>query len=81
MTLKTSVSRRAVLAGAAVGSAALAAPSIVSAQAGTLRIGVLLPRSGLLAQAGQSCHRGALAAPRVLAELGYRVELVHVDTE
>lgn len=81
MTLKTSVSRRAVLAGAAAGSAALAAPAIVSAQAGTLRIGVLLPRSGLLAQAGQSCHRGALAAPRVLADLGYRVELVHVDTE
>jgi len=78
MTLKTSVSRRAVLAGAAAGSAALAAPAIVSAQAGTLRIGVLLPRSGLLAQAGQSCHRGALAAPRVLAELGYRVELAQV---
>ena len=77
MGQKLELSRRAVLAGAAL----LAAPSIVQAQAQTLRIGVLLPRSGLLAQAGQSCHRGALAAPRVLAELGYRVELVHVDTE
>lgn len=77
MGQKHQISRRAVLAGASL----LAAPSIVSAQAPALRIGVLLPRSGLLAQAGQSCHRGALAAPRVLAELGYRVELVHVDTE
>ena len=46
-----------------------------------MKIGVLLPRSGFFAQAGQSCYRGALAAPKVLADLGYKVELVHIDTE
>ena len=72
------IDRRSLIAGAA---ATLAAPAIVRAQAKTLKIAVLLPRSGYLAQAGQSCHRGALAAPKVLADLGYNVELVHVDIE
>jgi branched-chain amino acid transport system substrate-binding protein len=73
-----SVNRRSLVAGAA---ASLAAPAIVRAQAKKLKIGVMLPRSGFFAQAGQSCHRGALASPKVLADLGYNVELVHIDTE
>jgi branched-chain amino acid transport system substrate-binding protein len=74
-------SRRGVLAAAAGASAMLAAPARVRAQANALKIAVLLPRSGYLAPAGQSCHRGALIAPPVLAQYGYRVELVHIDTE
>jgi branched-chain amino acid transport system substrate-binding protein len=74
-------SRRGVLAGAAAASAMLAAPAPVRAQANALKIAVLLPRSGYLAASGQSCHRGALIAPQVLAQFGYRVELVHIDTE
>jgi branched-chain amino acid transport system substrate-binding protein len=74
-------SRRSVLAGAAVASAILGAPALVRAQAGALKIAVLLPRSGYLAPSGQSCHRGALIAPQVLAQYGYRIELVHIDTE
>ena len=54
-------SRRAFLAGA--GALIAGAPSIVRAQAATLKIGMLLPRSGFFAQAGQGCHRGALIAP------------------
>ncbi|HEY3643176.1 MAG TPA: ABC transporter substrate-binding protein [Xanthobacteraceae bacterium] len=73
-------SRRVVLAGAAA-SAILAAPARVRAEADTLKIAVLLPRSGYLAPSGQSCHRGALIASQVLADYGHRVELVHVDTE
>ena len=73
------VNRRTFIAGAAM--AAVAAPSIVRAQAAALKVGVMLPRSGFFAQSGQSCHRGALAAPKVLADLGYKVELVHIDTE
>ncbi len=75
------VNRRRIIALAGAGAASLAAPSIVQAQAQAIRIAVALPRSGFFAQAGQSQHRGALAAPRVLADMGYRVELVHVDTE
>jgi branched-chain amino acid transport system substrate-binding protein len=74
-------SRRGILAGAAATAATLAAPALVRAQANALKIAVLLPRSGYLAPSGQSCHRGALIAPQVLAQYGYRVELVHIDTE
>jgi branched-chain amino acid transport system substrate-binding protein len=74
-------SRRRLIAGAAATAALVAAPPVVRAQARALKIAVLLPRSGYLAQAGQSCHRGALIAPKVLADHGYRVELVHADIE
>ncbi len=48
------LSRRAVLAGAAT----LAAPSIVHAQAETLRIGAPLPTTGGLAPEGAKQKRG-----------------------
>ncbi|MBN9080445.1 MAG: branched-chain amino acid ABC transporter [Rhizobiales bacterium 62-17] len=78
---RSKFSRRTVLAGTAAGTAVLATPSILRAQAQTLKIAVLLPRSGYLAQAGQSCHRGALVSAPVLADLGYKVEMVHIDIE
>lgn len=73
--------RRRVLAGAAATGVMIHAPAVVRAQAKVLKIAVFLPRSGYLAPAGQSCHRGALVAPKVLAEYGHQVELVHVDIE
>ena len=75
------LSRRSVLAGTAAGAVLLGAPGIVRAQTKALKIAVLLPRSGYLAQAGQSCHRGALVAPSVLSDFGHKVELVHIDME
>ena len=82
MTVKRSgVSRRHVLQGGGVAAALLAAPALVRAQAKTLKIAVLLPRSGYLAAAGQSCHRGALIAPKVLADHGHRIELLNIDFE
>jgi len=72
------IDRRSLLAGA---SATIAAPAIVRAQPKAVKIAVMLPRSGFFAQAGQSCHRGALASAKVLGDLGYSVELVHIDTE
>jgi branched-chain amino acid transport system substrate-binding protein len=75
------LSRRRLLAGTAAAAALISAPGIVRAQAKTLKIGVLLPRSGYLAQSGQACYRGATISPKVLADYGHSVELVHVDTE
>jgi branched-chain amino acid transport system substrate-binding protein len=72
--------RRQLLAGAAAVSL-IGAPAIVRAQSKVLKLAVLLPRSGYLAPAGQSCYRGALIAPKVLADYGHQVELVHVDFE
>ena len=79
------INRRRLVAGATATTACttawLAAPALVRAQPQALKIAVLLPRSGYLAQAGQSCHRGAQIAGKVLSDHGYRVELVHVDIE
>ncbi|WP_207459463.1 ABC transporter substrate-binding protein [Azospirillum sp. SYSU D00513] len=72
-----------VLGGAAVTAGTLAAfggaPAI--AQEKLLKVGVLLPRSGHLAQAGQACQRGADIAPAVLSDLGHRIEILPADTE
>jgi branched-chain amino acid transport system substrate-binding protein len=77
------VSRRTFATG--LGAAGLVAGTgpfnIVRAQSGPLKIAVMLPRSGYLAQAGQSCYRGALVAPKVLSDYGYKVKLVHIDCE
>ncbi|MTW15596.1 ABC transporter substrate-binding protein [Rhodoplanes serenus] len=83
MRLETRVrpSRRQVLGGAVAAGAMLAAPAVVRAQAKALKVAVLLPRSGLLAAAGQACHRGAVVSPKVLADFGYAVELINVDFE
>jgi len=80
-TYRNAPSRRRLIAGAAATAALVAAPPVVRAQARALKIAVLLPRSGYLAPAGQSCHRGALIAPKVLSDHGYQVELVHADIE
>src|SRR5881628_170007 len=80
-TMTHRIDRRRLIAGATATTALLAAPPLVRAQPQALKIAVLLPRSGYLAQAGQSCHRGAQIAGKVLADHGYRVELAHVDIE
>jgi branched-chain amino acid transport system substrate-binding protein len=73
--------RRELVVAAAASATVLAAPAILRAEPQALKIAVLLPLSGYLAQAGQSCHRGALLAPKVLADYGFKVDLVHVDIE
>ena len=78
------ISRRAFGIGAGAAVAAAVTPfNIVRAQAGPLKIGVLLPKSGYEAQIGQSCQRGVDLAPALLKELGYSVELeiMNADTE
>jgi branched-chain amino acid transport system substrate-binding protein len=47
-----------------------------------LKVGVLLPRSGLQALIGQSCQKGADLAPEVIkSALGVDIELMNADTE
>ena len=67
-------------------AAALAAvggfPAIVSAQPSKLKVGVLLPRSGVLAQLGQSCQLGADISPAIVKKLyGVDIELMNADFE
>ncbi|MCX7962811.1 MAG: ABC transporter substrate-binding protein [Burkholderiales bacterium] len=70
-------------AAAAAGALAAFAPfGIVRAQAQKLRVGVLLPRSGIQGFIGQSCQKGADLAPEVIREmLGVEIELMNADTE
>ena len=63
-------------------AAALAPFNIVRAQNNRLKIGVLLPKSGLQGLIGQSCQKGADLAPAVIRDwLGTEIELMSADTE
>ena len=67
---------------AAVGATTAMAPAIVRAQGKKLKVGVLLPRSGVQAFIGQSCQLGADIAPGPLREMfGVDIELMNADTE
>src|SRR5688572_26752755 len=69
-------------AAAAVGVASAVSPLNVLAQAQKLKVGVLLPRSGVQALIGQSCQKGADLAPAVLKQvLGVDIEIMNADTE
>jgi len=80
-TYRAVLTRRRLVTGAAASTTLLCAPATIKAQTQALKIAVLLPRSGYLAPAGQSCDRGARVAPKVLADFGHKVELVHIDFE
>jgi branched-chain amino acid transport system substrate-binding protein len=61
---------------------ALAPFHIARAQAAKLKVGVLLPKSGLQGLIGQSCQKGADLAPAVIKDrLGVDIELMNADTE
>ena len=74
--------RRHLLAGAAATAVTVAAPAILRAQSGPLKVGVILPRSGYEAGIGQDCQRGVDIAPGVLKALGLpELTIINGDTE
>jgi branched-chain amino acid transport system substrate-binding protein len=78
------LTRRAVTAGlGAAGFVAGVAPfNIARAAGGPLKVGVLLPRSGLQAGIGQDCWRGVDIAPGILKSLGLpELTVMSGDTE
>jgi branched-chain amino acid transport system substrate-binding protein len=84
--MTVSVNRRKftqALASVAAGVLASRAPMATArAQSGRLKVGVLLPRSGVQGFIGQSCQKGAELAPGVIRErLGVEIELLNADTE
>ena len=70
MTVKTEISRRAILAGTAAGTAALAMPGVLRAQARAVKIGILQPVTGALAYDGQQGQIGAEAAIKAINDAG-----------
>ena len=78
------VSRRTFVAGlGAAGVAAGISPfTILRAQGAALKVGVLLPRSGIQAGIGQDCHRGVEIAGDILKGLGLPpLQIMNGDTE
>jgi branched-chain amino acid transport system substrate-binding protein len=78
------LTRRTFTAGAAAaGLLAGTAPfQILRAQGGALKVGVLLPRSGVQAGIGQDCQRGVEIAPALLKDLGLpSLQIMNGDTE
>lgn len=82
--LGAGISRRAFTAGLGAGAALIAAPGLVRSAraAGALKVGVLLPTSGVQAGIGQDCARVVEPGLGVLKELGYPdMEIMNADTE
>jgi branched-chain amino acid transport system substrate-binding protein len=76
------LNRRHVVAGAGAVAVTLAAPAIVRAQGGPLKVGVLLPRSGFEAGSGQDNYRGIEIAPPILRSMGFpELSIMNADTE
>ena len=76
------MNRRDFNTAAAAGAAAAVSPLNVLAQAQRLKVGVLLPRSGVQAGIGQDCHRGVEVAAGILRDLGLpALETMNADTE
>src|SRR5262249_57826005 len=75
--------RRTVTAGLGASVVAGIAPfNILRAQDATLKVGVLLPRSGAQAGIGQDCQRGVNIAAGLLKELGMPpLQIMNGDTE
>jgi branched-chain amino acid transport system substrate-binding protein len=74
------MNRRSLLASTAAAMVSL--PAIVRAQGAPLKVGVLLPRSGLQALIGRDCQRGVELAPAILKDLGLPdLAITNADTE
>ena len=76
---RTLLSRRQFLATTA---ATVAAPAVLRAQGGPLKVGIILPRSGFEAGIGQDCQRGVDITPAILRQLGMpELTIMNGDTE
>lgn len=81
---RAGVSRRGFNAGVAASAIIVGTSTfnIVRAQGAALKVGVLLPRSGVQAGIGQDCQRGVDIAPAILKGLGLPdLQIISGDTE
>ena len=73
--------RRHIVRAATVLPATLAFPSLLRAQANTLKIGVILPLTGVYSFPGLQTRRGAELAAAMLKEQGSKLDVTYIDTE
>ena len=78
----TALNRRRLLASAAAVTTVIAAPALVRGQGASLKVGVLLPRSGAQAGIGQDCFRGVELSNPIFKSIGLpELEIMSADTE
>jgi branched-chain amino acid transport system substrate-binding protein len=76
-----SLSRRHFMATAASSAALGIAPAVLRAQTGTLKVGVILPLSGVLSFPGIATRRGTELAVKMFGEDGVKLDVQFADTE
>src|SRR5215813_8018062 len=87
MTAHNNFTRRRLGKSALAGAALLGAPlplrHAAAQAAGDLKVALLLPTSGLQAQIGQACRRGADIANEVFADMkmAVKLDIANYDTE
>ena len=76
------VTRRRFVVSGAASATFLGAPMISRAQSGPLKVGVLLPRSGVQAGIGRDCHRAVEIAPAIFRDINLpELAIISADTE
>jgi branched-chain amino acid transport system substrate-binding protein len=79
---RNTINRRVFLSGASAAVVGAGSISRAYSQMAPLKIGVIHPTSGFMANIGQICNRGVEVAPAILKDLGYpAIELMYGDTE
>src|SRR2546428_13696919 len=86
--MTSGVPRRTFLTPAVAGAGVAACPAVLRAQAKTIKVGVISPVTGALAEVGQDCRLGAQmaaeainAAGGIAAQGGGRRELLVADSQ
>ena len=83
MTSKRTLSRRRLLAasGASAAASVLGFPAVLRAQTSALKVGVILPLSGVISFPGIATRRGTELAATMFADDGVKLDVTFVDTE
>ena len=81
MTNRSPINRRRVLQTAAASAALVASPAVLRAQTAALKIGVILPLSGVISFPGIATRRGTELAVKMFAADGVKLDVSYVDTE
>ena len=79
---KSIISRRRVITtGVSSLALAVASPGLLRAQTSALKVGVILPLSGVISFPGFATRRGAELAVKMFADNGVKLDVAYADTE
>jgi branched-chain amino acid transport system substrate-binding protein len=78
---ETNQKRRQILAAGTAAAATLGFPAVLRAQAAPLKVGVILPLSGVLSFPGLQTRRGTELGVKMMADEGVKLDVTFVDTE